>query len=374
MLRKNPFQLKVLPVDAPFCNRVKELKELAGYGYSGTSAVVYSPRREGKTSLVNRVQNRLSEEGCITVKTDFFSVFSIDDIASRLAKAVFTETKRHESWYLKAINTIKSFRPVFQPDPSGGVSLSITPASGKTGFDLLEDVMNSLQQLAETLEHPVNIFIDEFQEIADLKESAKIEATLRTYMQETKASFFFVGSRRRILFDMFNEKSRPFYRMAVNYPVYKIEQDELAKWIEEQFQNNGVICGSLSKDLVKLAHSHTYYVQKLGMLAFSITDTTLTAEILKQAYIDMLESEKTVFEESYLKPLAPSQRNLLIALAKENTAKPLAKDYVKRNNLPATSTIQSAIVALLNHDLIQMENGIYTLVDKVFQDYLISTY
>lgn len=164
---------------------------------------------------------------------------------------------------------------------------------------------------------------------------------------------------------MFNEKSRPFYRMAVNYPIDKIEHSELAVWIAKQFEDYGIACKEQSEELVGLTHCHTYYVQKLGMLAFNLSETQLTREILRQAYADMLESERSVFEESYLKPLAPAQRSVLIALA---------KDYVKRNNLPATSTMQAAISALLNHDLIQLENGIYSLVDKVFQDYLISRY
>lgn len=375
MLRKNPFQIKVLPVDAPFCNRTKEMEELTEYGYSGTSAVVYSPRREGKTSLMNRVQYKLRNEGCITIKTDFFSVFSIDDIAMRLAKAVFSETKRHDSWLTKAMNTLKSFRPAFQPDPvSGSLTLTLIPSSGKTGFDLLEDVMFSIKNLSDSIENPINIFIDEFQEITDLKDSAKIEGIMRTFMQETKASFFFVGSRRRILFDMFNERVRPFYRMAVNYPIEKIEHSELTKWVTEQFDSHGVDCKIAADELVKIVHRHTYYVQKLSMLTFNISEKLVTKETLVQAYSDMVESEKPTFEEAYLKPLSPAQRNVLISLAKENTAQPLSRNYIKNNSLPAASTMQSAIKVLTNNDLIQIENGIYTLVDKVFQDYLISRY
>lgn len=376
MLRKNPFYLKVLPPEAPFCNRVRELKELENYGYSGTSVVIYSPRREGKTSLVNRVQERLHKSGAVTVKADFLSVFSVEDIAARLAKAVFSETKKHEPLYRKAVSLIKSFRPAVQTDPlTGSVSLTLLSVSGKTGFELLEDVLESLKIFSQSAGSPLNIFIDEFQEVTSLRDSAKIEALLRTYMQETSASFFFVGSRRRILSDMFNERKRPFYRMAMNYSLEKIAENELSHWIKEQFENSGVVCESeLASELVRLAHRHTFYVQKLGMLTFNLSDKAVTKESLIAAYQDLLESEKTVFEESYLKPLASAQRNLLTALARENTKQPFAQDYIRRHSLPSAATLQSALKALLNEDLVHRDADIYTLVDKVFEDYLRRNY
>ncbi len=376
MLRKNPFYLKVLPNEAPFCNRVRELKELESYGYNGTSVVIYSPRREGKTSLVNRVQERLRKSGVITVKADFLSVFSVEDIAARLAKAVFSETKKHDPLYRKAVSLIRSFRPAVQTDPlTGSVSFTLLSVSGKTGFELLEDVLESLKIFSESAGSPLNIFIDEFQEVTSLRDSAKIEALLRTYMQETSASFFFVGSRRRILSDMFNERKRPFYKMAMSYPLEKIAENDLSYWTKEQFENNGVLCETeLACELVRLAHRHTFYVQKLGMLTFNLSDKAVTKESLIDAYQDLFESEKTVFEESYLKPLAPAQRNLLTALARENTKQPFAQDYIRRHSLPSAATLQSALKALLNEDLVHKEADIYTIVDKVFEDYLRRNY
>ena len=198
---------------------------------------------------------------------------------------------------------------------------------------------------------------------------------MRTYMQETRASFFFVGSRRRILFDMFNDRRRPFYKMAVNYPIDKIAAGELACWVQEQFNGYSVNCeNELAEKLVSLAHRHIFYVQKLGLFTFNLSDDIVTEDILMLAYEDMLESEKIVFEASYIKPLAPAQRILLIALARENTKQPFSKDFVKRHNLPAVSTLQSALKALLNEDLIYEQNDIYSVVDKVFQDYLIKNY
>ena len=45
----NPFYLQEIPVDAPFCDRGGELKELQSYAEAKANVVLFSPRRYGKT-------------------------------------------------------------------------------------------------------------------------------------------------------------------------------------------------------------------------------------------------------------------------------------------------------------------------------------
>ena len=52
----NPFKFRELGPDAPFCNRLEEKQKLVSYAESETNAVIFSPRRFGKTSLVRRVR------------------------------------------------------------------------------------------------------------------------------------------------------------------------------------------------------------------------------------------------------------------------------------------------------------------------------
>ncbi len=41
-MKKNPFYLKEIPVDAPFCDREKELADLISYAGSNSNVVLYS--------------------------------------------------------------------------------------------------------------------------------------------------------------------------------------------------------------------------------------------------------------------------------------------------------------------------------------------
>ena len=81
----NPFTLKEIPAQAAFCDRQKEIKDLLGFAAAGENALLYSPRRYGKTSLVRKVQSRLESDGAITAYCDLFGVSSVEDIAGRIA-------------------------------------------------------------------------------------------------------------------------------------------------------------------------------------------------------------------------------------------------------------------------------------------------
>ncbi|MGQ9570783.1 MAG: hypothetical protein ACUVUQ_08085 [Thermodesulfovibrionales bacterium] len=88
-----------------------------------------------------------------------------------------------------------------------------------------------------------HVVIDEFQEVAELRESLQIEGIMRFHIQTHRnASYFFVGSRRRILSEIFNERKRPFYRSAINYPLCPLPLDESTNFIVEQFKRGGKTC------------------------------------------------------------------------------------------------------------------------------------
>jgi len=55
-------------------------------------------------------------------------------------------------------------------------------------------------------------------------------------------SYLFIGSRRRILQDIFNEKKRPFYQSAINYPLKPLDTIDLTKFLVEQFYTAGKNC------------------------------------------------------------------------------------------------------------------------------------
>ena len=80
---------------------------------------------------------------------------------------------------------------------------------------------------------------DEFQEITEVHNSIGIEGVLRQYLQKIQCSFFFIGSRRRILLDIFNDRKRPFFQSALNYELQPLPYNDLICFIISQFRKAG---------------------------------------------------------------------------------------------------------------------------------------
>ncbi len=368
----NPFYFKELPVDAPFCDREKELADLASFAKARANAVLYSPRRFGKTSLVKRVQKRLADEGAVTLYADFFGATSVEDVASRLAKAVFSVPRDRKSLWEAALRTVKSFRPVLRPDEKSGVSLSVELSSqGKGGMDLLDETMASLGEFVEASKSLVQVSLDEFQEIVDLKDALKIEGILRSHVQRHRCSYFFVGSRRRILLGIFNDRQRPFFQSAVNYELKPLPGDELARFVADRFRKSGKACSpALAESMAAAVQGHPYYTQKLAFFVFESAGEKVEEEDVASGFDALIAAEHPVFE-AIVQGLAPKQVALLKALSKERSSSLFSMDYMRRHNLGSVGGVQGAVKRLSELDLIERDDRRrWSVVDPLFELWL----
>jgi hypothetical protein len=369
----NPFYLRELPLAGPFCNRTREIDDLQGYARAKASVVLYSPRRFGKTSLVRRLQQQLAGDGTLTVFADFFGVTSVDDVARRLAWSVFAVTRPRERLFAKAVRFLRSFRPVLKPDETGGVTLSVEPAGTRhQGLALLEETLRSFEALVGELATPFHVALDEFQELTELPEPLAVEGVLRQHVQRLAGSFCFIGSRRRLLLDMFNQRRRPFYQSAINYQLGPIAAGEFAPFLQAQFAAQGRTCEPAAVAAVlAITGGHPYYTQKLCFFLFEQEPTRLTAALVPGALADLLTNEQPVFE-STLQGLAPRQINLLRALASEPTSSVFAAPYMARHGLGSTGGIQGAVRRLTLLDLIERDPATkrWQVVDPLFRRWL----
>lgn len=372
---KNPFFLREISLKDPFCDREAELEKLCQHGQSLANIVLYSPRRFGKTSLVKRVQAELAAKGAITVYCQFYGVTSEEDVASRLAKAILQVTQAHESLFQKALRYITAFRLVMtmEPDAESGLFWTVQLAkSHLSGYELLEDVMQSLSHFIENAGVLVHIVLDEFQEITLLPKPKKIEALLREYIQKQKAAYLFVGSRRSLLLSMFNERSRAFYGSAINFPLGPLPSKEFIAFIQKGFADQGKSCEeSAAEKIVSLVEGYPYYGQKLAYLVFDISEKTTTINEVLLAFNSLLKEETPVFE-SILMGLSPQQIALLKALAKESTNSIFSQEFLQRHRLGSLGGIQGSAKKLSLLDLIERTpSKVWRLVDPLFAKWLI---
>jgi hypothetical protein len=111
------------------------------------------------------------------------------------------------------------------------------------GFELLSTTIEYLGKFVEKYDKPVHIALDEFQEITKIQKKNEIEAAFRSQIQHISGdSFFFIGSRRRILLEMFASESRPFFRSTFLFQLERLPKDALVDYIVSRFAENGKTC------------------------------------------------------------------------------------------------------------------------------------
>jgi AAA+ ATPase superfamily predicted ATPase len=369
---KNPFILSVIPPDAPFCNRLPELRQLTAYGEAGTNVVVFSPRRFGKTSLVKRVQARLAKKGMFALYANFFGITSIEDVAGRIAKSVYAFIDDNEPLMKKAIRFLTTFRPVFKPAEDGSFTVSIEPTSQNLhGTDLLDKTLHDLGEYMQKIgPGKVHIVFDEFQEITELKDK-QIEGILRSHIQFHRSSYFFVGSRRHLLLGIFNEKSRPFYQSAQLLELKRLPKGELTGYLQDQFKKSGKRCPEEAAEKISLlSQQYPYYAQKLALNVYEISGKLVRSNDVTKALEIMIDNEVYFFEAT-LQALAPRQIAMLRALAVEPTKTILSNRYISRHDLGSVGGAQAALKKLKRLDLIEKDpDGQHRLVDPIFRIWL----
>lgn len=369
----NPFTIGVVAEEETFCNRIAEKKDLLNHARNGNNVVLCSPRRFGKSSLVQVVLSELKKEEFLTAYVDLFPISSEHDLIERFAASIFKKIDKgldQKTFFEKIRGIFSRIVPTIEVGQEG-YSISVKfDKSEKTNI-LLDDLMDGLYRHVVKSGKGACIVFDEFQEITELKESKKIEGILRSHIQMHKnISYFFVGSRRRVLKDMFTNRARPFYKSAFFYTLKEISSDDFSSYITELFNKTEKECSiELTKDIYNRVRGYPYYVQKLSSIVWNETDNKCTKEIIEKAFKMLLAGEAIDFEGAW-SGLTLAQKSILKMLATEPSASIFSKTTLEKSRTSAGGS-QKAIKVLIEKDIVEKtDEGFYRLTDPIMEAWL----
>lgn len=369
----NPFSKTVIGDDEPLCNQKNLLSALMLEARSGNNNVLLAPRRSGKTSLAMRLARDYRAEGGLATFADLSAVPSVDAAADRIATALFASLSINDQIFKKLSRLVSAFVPLITMNPDGSFSVSAS-ASGlaKSGLDRLVSVVSSLDSISSQSEKPLLVIFDEFQDLAMLGAAAQIEAALRSTIQHHKASYLFVGSRRKLLRDMFESPKRAFYRGATTREMPLIAADEFSAHLVARAGASGAIWSrDITDSIVATAEAHTYSVTAIAHALYELTAPKAPDEDDLAHAINVATDRETSLFMSIYASLAPQSRTLLEAVAAEATRHPMAGDYMMRHRLTNAATVKKTLVALLNGDHIASDkSGLVNLTDPLLKRWL----
>ena len=141
-MNNKPFVFGVATSGDNFTDRVKETERLVSNFRHGVNTILISPRRIGKTSLVQKVCNIVRSEELRIVYLDIFSCRSERDFYDAFASAVLKQTSsKWDEWMENAKIFLSRVSPKFSfgPDPTSdfSISLDLNPKSSDAN-DILQ--------------------------------------------------------------------------------------------------------------------------------------------------------------------------------------------------------------------------------------------
>lgn len=374
---RNPFILGHRIRRPYFCDRLTEQETLTSAVTNGRNVVLISPRRMGKTSLVyiSLHDSKEIEEEYLTFFFDILQTNSLTEFTYLLGKAIFYTLQSKSSTKVRAfLAALKSLKGTFGFDAmSGTPTFNIQLGDIRHPEYTLEEIFGYIEQS----EKPVIIVIDEFQQITKYPEK-NTEAILRSHMQRlSNASFVFAGSERTILQEMFVSSKRPFYNSAEIMHLGAISEDLYVEFAQNLFkQREKDIEEESIRWAFRLFDGNTFYMQRTMNGAFAETPkgTLCRQDTVVRSVRAMLAANEVVYRE-ILSNVSASQKIILYAVAKERVAKnPTAGDFIKKHALPSASSVQSALLKLVNSGLVYKSTGGYELTDPLLRIFINGLY
>jgi hypothetical protein len=373
---KNPFLVSGYISKEYFCDREEESKKLIQLVTNGNNVALVSPRRMGKTGLIEHCfRNQKIAGGYYTFFVDIYATRNLPEFVYKFGKEIFERLKPKGKTFIDHFfAVISSLRAGFKLDEQSGMPVfDIGIGEIKTPEFTLEEIFKYLN----TADKPCIIAIDEFQQIAKYPEK-NMEAILRTHIQKTtKSNFIFSGSQRHILHEMFFSASKPFYQSAVLQSLDVIDKNEYIKFASKLFVK---AAKDVDKKYIERAYDlfegHTFYVQAVLNQLFSELDDNekCTDSIFSKAVNNRVNSYETLYSE-IINLLSERQKECLLAIAKAGKASNITGgDFVKKYSLYSSASVQTSARQLLEKEILTKHQNAYSVYDRFFTFWLKSYY
>ena len=371
----NPFRFGALARDDAFTDREAEIAELVADARNGQDVVIFAPRRFGKTSLVDRVHQRLVRDKVLVGHVNLMMAPTKEKLAERLAAVVYEDIAgpltRARDFTSRIFRGLR-ITPTMSVDAQTGL-ITFSFAAGRERQDIdatLERLLQLIAEVAADRERRALLVLDEFQEIIEL--DPDLPKLLRTVFQEQPdVAHFYLGSKRHMMQRIFNDEQEPFWRSAKQLELGPIPIGPFAEFITRRFAGTNRRTDSrIVNRLLAVTSGHPYATQELCYFAWQEVGAEQRAEAadVDAALARVLSSEHAHF--SLLWERASSvQRVLLTELARE-PGRPLSADYRNRHNLPGPSTVQRAVETLERQELVARERGLVRIVEPFLAAWL----
>lgn len=373
---ETPFIFGKIATEKNFTDRETETANLVQSFTSLINTIIISPRRWGKSSLVNKAAKLAMEQDSKLriCHVDLFNVRNEVHFYSLLAQKVIaaTSTKWEE-----AVESARSFFSHLVPkisigsDPANEVSIDFDWESIKQNPD---EVLDLAEKIAKKKGVKIVICVDEFQNIAEFTDPDYFQKKLRSHWQQHQSvAYCLYGSKRHMMMEVFTNSSKPFYKFGNLMFLDKIDTPCLVEFFNTRFSETGkTITEDAANLIVRLVDNHPYYAQQLAQLSWLRTKDVCDVEIVREAHAALVEQLSLLFV-TITETLTTQQLNYLNALIAGEKAIS-STDVMHRYHISSTTSIARSKAALIKNDILDSKAGEISFQDPIYAYWLKSEY
>lgn len=372
----SPFLYGTTVSKSGFTNREDDLDKLYKNLTQGINTMLISPRRWGKSSLVERLILELKTKNpeIKVVSFDLFSVSCEEEFLELFAKEII---KASSTVWQEWIQTGKDFFKQLTPM----ITVGIDPVNDfSLGFDWnqLKKHKNEILELPEKIALDKKcrfiICLDEFQNLATFPEFQFLEKNMRAIWQRQKSvSYCLYGSKRHMMTDIFNNPSKPFYRFGDIMLLQKIKREKWISFITTSFSaTKKEISVELAELIPTLMQDHSWYVQQLAHYTWQKTKKKASKNEVQSAFSELIYANTPLYMRE-VEALSLTQLNLLKAIAKKEE-KLSSVEILQKYRLGTSASVVKNKTILLKADIIDDAGGKLSFLDPAFEFWFLKQY
>ena len=336
----NPFVVYGYKGAEYFCDREKETSKMMSTLHNERNITLVAPRRMGKTGLIRHVFHQMEQEyddvRCFYL--DIFATKNLEQMVQLMASK---------------LTGIPSF------------SLDLKPHEGR---ESLKRIFEYMKQSGKRC----YVAIDEFQQILNYPEDG-VEALIRSYIQFLPNVYFiFSGSQQHMMEEMFLSANRPFFQSSLVMSLPCIAEDKYLEFANRLLSaQNREIDEATFSYIYAQSDSVTWYVQAILHGIYEHRETQINKALVDDVIQEQIEEQAMAYQ-NYCAWLTENQQLLLLAVAKERlVSSPLSQQFILTHHLPATSSVKTALKALVDKQLVGKTPKGYLVNDRFFAKWLL---
>lgn len=365
----NPFPLSPQLQTDQFCNREQEFKKVIETIKKDRPVFLKGIRRIGKTTLLKKIEGYYNSQKNINVfYIDLYAARNQAEFIKLFAKqSIGKSDSNHLKLMREIANYFTQLRPFIDYNPSDGTS------SINFNLDTSYNPQLIIEQLFSFLNNLTSksvLIIDEIQQLASFTEGLTAELLIKNISISKNIQIIYSASTcensKKLL-----KRNEKYFSSIETVEVFCIDHDLYRIHIAGLFKKVKIsVTESIIDQILDWCRDHTFYVQFVCNRIFHNGIKQPDEWMIERLFTDILFEHESVYF-SYRNLLTVNQWELLRAIAKENGARQvLGNEFIRKYDLGSTSSIQTALAALIEKEMVVDAEGRFFVCDVFLSRWL----